>query len=67
MDHDLGTNGFPDNDGRRERARRTVASYATGPDDLAALLDALDLHSDQDTELSARTCSVEYLHTFNNR
>ncbi|MGW6838537.1 hypothetical protein ACWGCI_34755 [Streptomyces sp. NPDC054949] len=55
MNHDLRTDDFPeaDGDGRRERARRTVASRATDPDDYIALLSALDLHADG----AARTCA----------
>ncbi|MEV6575891.1 hypothetical protein [Streptomyces sp. NPDC051577] len=58
MDHDLRTDDFPDadGDGRRERARRTVAARATDPDDFIALLSALDLHSDRDAERAARDC-----------
>ncbi|MCY0919763.1 hypothetical protein OS965_16560 [Streptomyces sp. H27-G5] len=59
MNHDLRTDDFPDadGDGRRERARRTVASHATDPDDYIALLGALDLHTDGDARRTARTCA----------
>ncbi|MFD9377407.1 hypothetical protein ACFWBH_18010 [Streptomyces sp. NPDC059999] len=59
MNHDLRTDDFPDadGDGRRERARRTVASHATDPDDYIALLSALDLHTDGDARRTARTCT----------
>ncbi|GGZ92452.1 hypothetical protein [Streptomyces subrutilus] len=68
MDHDLRTDDRPDRDGarQRERARRTVASHATGPEDFAALLDALDLHAARDAERTARTSAAGDLHTFNN-
>ncbi|MER6387329.1 hypothetical protein ACFXEL_15225 [Streptomyces sp. NPDC059382] len=59
MNHDLRTDDFPeaDGDGRRERARRTVASRATDPDDYIALLSALDLHADGDARPAAQTCA----------